>query len=63
MSNFVEKICDKLMYQYLIENGFFENAEELKKIRGECTENPIDLNGDMKISDFLPLSVVFSSPV
>merc|ERR1712241_1062560 len=51
-SNLVAMFTDKLVYQYLVENGSFETAKELKKIRRECIKDPIDLKGEMTITEF-----------
>ena len=53
MANFVVKFSDKLVHQYLIEIGCSETAEEFRKVRRGCTVYPIDLNGDMTISELL----------
>ena len=54
VSNFISNFSDKLVYQYLIEIGCSETAEEFRKVRRGCTVYPIDLSGhDMTISELL----------
>ena len=53
VSNSIRKFSDSLVYQYLMEIGSLETAEEFRRERKDCTDNPIILKDNVTFHELL----------